>query len=578
MRIMKMNINILFLVCALLTGVSSYAQKKKPAKKSKAARTVKKPVSKPTNRSSKTVSLNDTIPDKTVVITSAFKPSLRNAAKINFNAASPNMDTVRMPLQYTVPSQQLFFSYNPVPVKPLALDIDSTLAFANNAFVKVGYGNFQTPYLEGAMSIGDGKKSLIYLHALHTSSKGTQPFQEFSRTSATLKGVFNDRLNHEWTTVLRYQHNGQFLYGFQPSSLNFTKDSLRQNFQTIGAEVDMRRKTPNSFGFTYHPKIKYSYFGLDAGIGESNLKVDAPFQKRLGRFFDLNLGFTADLTYLNPGQARSRVENTLFYVSPSVHFKTPNLMLEVGMMPSWDNANFTMLPNIKGQAKLKGERLVLQAGIAGSFQKNSFQSLAQMNPFIQVPQALLNTRIVEQYIGIKGSAGQYLTYNARLSHQRMRNMPVFINTGIGNRFFATPFESSADAIRLHAEVGYTLHEKLAIHAAATYLNFINLSNSREAFGILPFELTSGLKWKLFKDLHLNADMFFWDGSFYRNVNNDAFKLKPALDASIGVEFAVMPKLNVWMKMNNILNNRYQRWHQYEVLGFNVLGGVVYSFR
>lgn len=576
MRVMKLN--IFFLVCALFIGVSVHAQKRKPVKKSKAVKTANKTAPKSTNRPSKSGSLVDTIPDKTVVITSAFKPSLRNAAKINFNAASPLMDTVRMSLQYTVPSQQLFFSYNPVPVKPLALDIDSTLTFENNAFVKVGYGNFQTPYLEGAMSIGDGKKSLIYLHALHTSSKGTQPFQEFRRTSASVKGVFNDRLNHEWTTVLRYQRNGQFLYGFQPSSLIFSKDSLRQNFQTIGAEIDMRRKTPNSFGFTYHPKIKYNFFTLQTGVGESNIKVDAPFQKRLGRFFDLNLGFTADLTYLNPGQSRARIENNLFYVSPSVHFKTPNLMLEVGMMPSWDNSNFTMLPNIKGQAKLKGERLVLLAGIAGSFQKNSFQSLAQMNPFIQVPSSLLNTRIVEQYVGIKGASGQYLTYNAKLSHLHMRNMPVFVNTGIGNRFFATPFENSVDAIRLHAEVGYTLHEKLAVHAAATYLNFINLSNSREAFGILPFEVTSGLKWKLFKDLHVSADMFFWDGSFYQNVNNDIFKLKPALDASLGVEFTVMPKLNVWMKMNNVLNNRYQRWHQYEVLGFNVLGGVVYSFR
>jgi len=30
-------------------------------------------------------------------------------------------------------------------------------------------------------------------------------------------------------------------------------------------------------------------------------------------------------------------------------------------------------------------------------------------------------------------------------------------------------------------------------------------------------------------------------------------------------------------MNNILNNRYERWNQYEVFGFNILGGIVYSF-
>ena len=40
----------------------------------------------------------------------------------------------------------------------------------------------------------------------------------------------------------------------------------------------------------------------------------------------------------------------------------------------------------------------------------------------------------------------------------------------------------------------------------------------------------------------------------------------------------MPKLNLWFQVNNLLNNKYQRWNQYQVLGLNVLGGVVYSFR
>jgi len=51
-----------------------------------------------------------------------------------------------------------------------------------------------------------------------------------------------------------------------------------------------------------------------------------------------------------------------------------------------------------------------------------------------------------------------------------------------------------------------------------------------------------------------------------------------MDLNAGVEFTVLPKLNLWVQFNNLLNNKYQRWNQYEVLGFNVLGGVVYSFR
>ena len=30
-------------------------------------------------------------------------------------------------------------------------------------------------------------------------------------------------------------------------------------------------------------------------------------------------------------------------------------------------------------------------------------------------------------------------------------------------------------------------------------------------------------------------------------------------------------------MNNIFDDKYQRWNQYQVYGFNLLGGVVFSF-
>jgi len=36
-------------------------------------------------------------------------------------------------------------------------------------------------------------------------------------------------------------------------------------------------------------------------------------------------------------------------------------------------------------------------------------------------------------------------------------------------------------------------------------------------------------------------------------------------------------VDIWLQMNNIFNNRYERWNRYEVFGFNILGGIIYSF-
>jgi hypothetical protein len=78
----------------------------------------------------------DTTKPTTVVVTSSFKPSLKPAAKINFSAASPAADTSRPRLFYTIPSQNLYFSYQPTPLQPLALSPDTAFNWQNHNYVK----------------------------------------------------------------------------------------------------------------------------------------------------------------------------------------------------------------------------------------------------------------------------------------------------------------------------------------------------------------------------------------------------------------------------------------------------------
>ncbi|HEX8356245.1 MAG TPA: hypothetical protein VF610_02485, partial [Segetibacter sp.] len=117
---------------------------------------------------------------RTVVITSAFKPVLKPAAKINFSAASIATDSSRPTLLYSVPAQNLFFSYQPASLKPLALSIDTSNTWENANFVKLGFGNYSTPFAQAGLTFGDAKNALINVHARQISSKGSIPFQQYS--------------------------------------------------------------------------------------------------------------------------------------------------------------------------------------------------------------------------------------------------------------------------------------------------------------------------------------------------------------------------------------------------------------
>ncbi len=188
----------------------------------------------------------DTGKPKTVTVTSAYKPVLKTAAKINFSAASPPPDSVLSALQYNVPSQSLFFSYQPAALQPLAIDIDTSVHWENKNYIKAGYGNYSTPYLQAGFSLGDGQQSVINVHAKHTSSKGSLPFQQYSKTNLDVIGIFNPNENVEWNGKLFFNSSNQYQYGFKPDTLKFSKDDLRQRFTTFGGKAELRNKKENT--------------------------------------------------------------------------------------------------------------------------------------------------------------------------------------------------------------------------------------------------------------------------------------------------------------------------------------------
>src|SRR5687768_9049960 len=72
----------------------------------------------------------------TVDITSAFKPVLKQSAKINFDASPAVNDTTKPKLNYDIPNQNLMLGYAPGSLRPLALDIDSGGAWDLNSYIK----------------------------------------------------------------------------------------------------------------------------------------------------------------------------------------------------------------------------------------------------------------------------------------------------------------------------------------------------------------------------------------------------------------------------------------------------------
>lgn len=517
----------------------------------------------------------------TVDITSAFKPVLKESAKINFNASPAINDTTKPRLNYDIPNQNLLLGYAPGSLRPLALDIDSGGLWDLNSYIKAGFGSLKTPYVQAGFSFGDGRTAGLNIYAKHISSSGKILYQDYRNTNVDLKGFFQTSKSLEWNAQLGMRQDRYYKYGLDPTVLSIPpKDSLEQSFQTWRGGVGFHNINRLQYGISYSPEILINVFNDERKNSESNTYVNLPLQKAVGKTFSVNLGATFDLTRYKPDN-KSAIDNTFWYISPSILFKTPKINAQAGLRPSWDNKTFKMFPNMLIEASTEDQRFTFQAGWSGFVRRTSYQNLASINPYIDAPADLKNTWVVERYAGFKGSLGDHFIYNAKLAYNKYKNQPLFVNDNptlnIYDNTFRVIYEPDMRAVHFGGEIGYTEQEKFSVLASIHLNKYFDIQENDKAYGLVPFEMKGTARVQIIKDLWLKTDVFLWDGAQYKTPAGNSAQLDGSFDVNAGLEFRITKNLNLWTQFNNILNREYEPWKLYRSYGFNFLGGIIFAF-
>lgn len=518
----------------------------------------------------------DTAKKREVNVTSTFKPVLKEAAKINFGATPPTADTTRPRLNYAIPNQNLNLAFAPGSLKPLALQVDTGGSFALSNYVKAGFGNLSTPFLQAGLSLGDGKTSGLNLYGRHVSSKGKIPHQKFGNTNLELNGFLQNTRNGEWSARLGTELERYNRYGFRPDTLKFSDDSLKIKYQTVRARLAYRNLAPTAWGLLYAPELRVDVFSDGINNSESNTYLNLPISKAFTESFTAKLALEASLARYKPDN-RDAMGNNYFLLAPSLVFQKPGVQVSAGLKPSWDNSQFHLLPNVTAEFGTANKTVAVQAGWIGYYRNSGFQYLAGFNPWIAAPERVYNTRIEERYVGIKGSIADHFSYGVRLGSNKLNNQPLFVNDTASGKSFVVLNESKMNMTYLGGEMGYAWGERMSLTAALRMSRYHNLDNHEKAWGLLPLEFTSRLRIQVLKDLYITSDLYAFDGARYLTKAGNDKADNGAVDLSAGMEFGVAKNIKVWAQFNNIFGKEYQRWNQYPVYGFNFLGGIVFSF-
>lgn len=516
----------------------------------------------------------------TIDITSSYKPVLRNAVKINFSASPANPDTTQPDLMYKVPAQNLFYAYQPVASQAIDLEQDTNLYLGSRIFVKAGFGNLTTPYLGFGLSIGDGKKSLLNAYGSYISSKGKIKYQDYTQVNLRAAGSYFGAKNEFYGGIEARLHNYN-LYGYDHTLHNYTKDSVRQQYTDLSVSAGLRNTVIGEYGIRYDPHIQISQFNLRNKLSETSVVVTAPVSKSFGEAFAFNAEARADFTSyatknLSPGNVN--FSNTVIQVAPSLVFSTPTLSVNGGIIPTWDNGKFIWLPNVYAEARIKENVFMFQAGWVGRVTKNTFRNLSAINPYLAPVTSQLNTSETEYYGGIKATLAKHFNLNAKVGLVNYKNLPFLINdTATDNKAFVISNESRVNNLRVHGDISYISQEKFTASAGITLNGYTLMKNNARAWNTIPLEFNASLRWWAMKQILLKADFYAFGGGYYLEKGNKASLFKPGADLSAGAEFKINKTFSAWIDVNNILNNKYERWHNYPVYGLNLLGGVKVNF-
>jgi hypothetical protein len=522
-------------------------------------------------------SAQDSTKNKEVNVTSQFKPTLKEAAKINFNATPPSADTSRPRLQYNIPNQNLSLGFQPGSLKPLALEVDSGGRWGNESYIKVGYGNFKSPFVQAGVSFGDGKNAGLNIYAKHNSSQGEITLQDYSNSEVDLNAYLKSAKNLQWNVRFGGQQQTYNKYGFEPKSLVFPEDSIEVKYQTWRGRINFHNIVRTDLGLSYAPELKVDVFNDQLNNSESNTYLNLPLQKTIGTNFEVDLAATANLSRYKRND-KDGIANNYFYFSPSVVFKKENINISAGLRPSWDNGEFKVFPNFLAEFKTANYPFSFQFGWTGYLRNSGFQYQAGMNPWIYAPDSVRNTKIEERYLGIKGSVGDHFNYSVKAAYNIINNQPLLVNdtTSISKgKSFRALNEPDLKMYTVGGEIGYTVGEKFSVISNLS-LNSYKVKKNARPWGLLPLEWKTSMRVQVVKDLYVNSTIYLFDGP-WSLTRTGSKNLPMASDVSAGLEFKVYKNIKLWMQFNNVFNKEYQRWNQYPVYGFNFLGGVVFSF-
>lgn len=531
-----------------------------------------------------------------------YKPILADAVKIR---RSPDMSNTRnyMPkLTYgNIPDKRLEINTGLKELNVQELPFTRTEDITSN-YVKLGIGNLGTILGEAYVAVEDYEDTRFGGFIKHLNQKGSLEDQKFSRQEI---GVFGRRKLSAFTVdgTLGYNRRGIRFYGVPTDinevSLNPSREAQRFNDIYFSGELFSNFDPENEDAVSYSAKLDAYSFKDKFDAGENAFAFSAYLNKRV-RTFNVGANIAIDAGSISGSSNTlndANFKNNIAGINPYISFKGNNYALTLGaniVSEFGDSSRFNIFPSAEVDFSLIPGYVHLFGGVTGGVQRASYKSFAQTNPFLG-PDLSYRNRVERLSIfgGIKGNAGATFGYKGKIIYKSLEGMHLFVNNAENPFRFDVIYDGNDDkAVKyfgVEGEINVRLSQLVNLGGRLN-IDGYTMVNEDEAWFTPKLRLATNARFNISEKLYIDAEGLFHGMSYAKAFRYDVTanpilladsyykETIPAFfDLSAGAEYKATKELGIFVKVNNIFNNEYQRYLHYPRLGFNVIGGVNFSF-
>ena len=522
-----------------------------------------------------------------------YKPILAEAVKLR---RSPNLDdvkTYKAKLNYSILDRKLELNSDIQKLQAQALAEEKESILVNN-YVKGAFGSLATLLGEAYFNTGKDEGLQVGGYFKLFSQEGKLNKQNSSNQQLSVFG----RSILDQNTVsgrINFERNGTYFYGIDDTRPAFNTNPDKQALTTIELEGELVKNfTEDEDAFSYALKANGYIWNDKFSAKENYLSLNGYVNKRIN---SLNLGLAASTEFGNTKDALTSVGNNLLRLNPYIRLQVKGAKITAGINFVQEFGAYSsskIFPAVTADFTLIPDYLQVFGEVKGDVNRNSLKGFTDENPWLNSNILVKNT--VEKLsfsAGIKGTGGPGFGYKARVYVKQFDDMPLFVNNFTDFNKFDVIYDFGKTKLTgLEGEISVQVSDALKWTGK---LNLDDWKPASETYSWFKpgLKVSSNFMYTFNKKLSFNAGVVIQDdvkakvytgapvpASQYviPNTNIELIEtVKGYVDLGLGADYRINKKFSVFAKANNILNTNYSRYLYYQVNGFNIFGGLTYSF-